>query len=991
MTSLRKLIEVSLPLEAINKESAREKSIRHGHPSTLHLWWARRPLAACRAVLWSSLVDDPSEYMPDEKSANEERERLFKILEELVLWENVNNDEVLDKARLEIARSVARNLGVDVPVGKEAIREFLATKAPPVLDPFAGGGSIPLEAQRLGLRAYASDLNPVAVLINKALIEIPPKFAGMAPVHPVDSGQCSVNSDQLSVNSDQSSVTSGKKRGKKKEAQPELWQREWKGAQGLAEDVRYYGKWMRDEAFKRIGHLYPPVILTKEMLAERPDLKEQGLKSGDELTVIAWLWARTVKCPNPACGAEMPLVKSFSLSIKKNKQAWIEPIIDYKSVPTKITFTIKKGSGKPHEGTVTRTGATCIACNTPVPLQYLRNEAAAERMSAQLMAIVVDARERTYVPPEKSHVLIASEAMPEWIPDQELQGKCRVSVPLYGMNSFGSLFTSRQLTALSNYSRLVLEAKEMAYLHAISSGRYEKSSADSYSRAIATYLAFAVDKMADTNTSLCSWQIDPPRLRSTFGRQALPMVWDFAEANVFGDAAGDYQRTYASLCEVLDRLTIDASEGQVAQFDATAISSLPIETSPLISTDPPYYDNICYADLSDFFYVWLRLSAGSMYPELFSTLLTPKSNELIASTYRFNGDSEQAGKFFEDGLRKAFCEFVKLQDSTFPITVYYAFKQSEDDENEGEISVASTGWETMLEGLVNTGYSITGTWPTRSELDTRNVGRDANALASSIVLVCRPRIRGAISTSRREFLSALKKELAPALHQLQQGSIAPVDLAQAAIGPGMAVFSRYNAVLEADGTPMRVRTALALINQALDEYLTEQEGEYDSDTRWALAWFEQFGHNEASYGVAETLSTAKNTSVEGLAEAGILAARGGKVRLLRREEIALTPVPSPKGRGESWDPRQDKRLTAWESVQHLIYELDKNGEEAAAALLARLGGMAETARDLAYRLYTVCERKGWAQDALAYNMLAVAWPRLKELAARQVQKQEKLL
>lgn len=601
-------------------------------------------------------------------------------------------------------------------------------------------------------------------------------------------------------------------------------------------------------------------------------------------------------------------------------------------------------------------------------------------MSAQLIAIVVDAQERTYVPPEKNHELIASEAIPEWIPDQELQGKCRVSVPLYGMNTFASLFTTRQLAALSVYSRLVLDAKDMAYQHALSSGKYEKAFAESYSRAVATYLAFAVDKMTDTNTSLCSWQINPPRLRSTFGRQALPMVWDFAEANVFGDAAGDYQRTYTSLCEVLDRLAVGTIEGQVTQFDATSISSLPIETSPLISTDPPYYDNICYADLSDFFYVWLRQSAGNLYPEIFSTLLTPKSNELIASTYRFNGDSKQAGKFFEDGLRNAFGEFKKVQDSAFPITVYYAFKQSEDDENGGEVSIASTGWETMLEGLVNTGLSITGTWPTRSELNTRNVGRDANALASSIVLVCRPRVQSAVSISRREFLSALKKELSPALRQLQQGSIAPVDLAQAAIGPGMAVFSRYSAVLEADGKPMSVRTALGLINQALDEYLSEQEGEYDGDTRWALSWFEQFGHNEAAFGVAETLSKAKNTSVNGLVEAGILEARGGKVRLLRRDELDT-----------DWDPTEDKRPTAWEAVQHLIYALENEGEESAAGLLAKLGSIAEPARDLAYRLYTVCERKGWAQDALGYNMLVVAWPRLKELAAKQKPMQENLL
>lgn len=976
----KKLIEVALPLDAINKESAREKSIRHGHPSTLHLWWARRPLAACRAVLFSQLVDDPSEYMPDEKSADEERERLFKIIEDLVLWENINNEEVLDKARLEIARSVARDLGVDVPVGgdkkhcSDAIREFLATKAPPVLDPFAGGGSIPLEAQRLGLRAYASDLNPVAVLINKALIEIPPKFSGMPPVHPREE------------------TTNGHEFSRKKGAgQGMLWKKEWKGAEGLAEDVRYYGKWMRDEAYKRIGHLYPKYKITQKLLDERPDLNAQGLKAGDELTVIAWLWARTVKCPNPACQAQMPLVKAFSLSIKKNKQAWIEPIIDHVSVPKKISFKVKTGNGKHPVGTVKRTSATCIACDTPVPLPYLRSEATAGRMLSQLMAIVVDARERSYVPPNASHQLIVSEANPEWSPDQELQGKCRVSVPLYGMDTFSDLFTSRQLTSLSIYSKLVLDAKEMAYQHALVSGRHDKPFADAYSIAIATYLAFAVDKMTDTNTTLCSWQINPPRLRSTFGRQALPMVWDFAEANVFGDAAGDYQRTYSSLCEVLDKLTVATIEGKASQFDATRISSLHFESSPLISTDPPYYDNICYADLSDFFYVWLRRSAGNLYPEILSTMLTPKSNELIASTYRFDGNAQKAGKYFENGLRNAFEEFRKIQNNDYPITVYYAFKQSEDDKNVDEVSIASTGWETMLEGLINADFLLTGTWPTRSELNTRNVGRDTNALASSIVLVCRPRPTDALNITRRDFLASLKRELPPALHRLQQGSVAPVDFAQAAIGPGMAVFSRYQQVLEADGSPMRVRTALALINQALDEFLAEQEGEYDADTRWTLAWYEQYGFNDGPYGVAETLSKAKNTSVGGLEEAGVLVARAGKVRLLKREELSKasqpggmsvpTTIPMTMSSSEiDWDPSQDKRPTAWEAVQYLIRALDTHGEQGAALLLSRLGGLGETARDLAYRLYTICERKGWAQDALGYNMLVVAWPRLKEMA-----------
>jgi putative DNA methylase len=960
---MKKLIEVSLPLEAINKEAAREKSIRHGHPSTLHLWWARRPLAACRAVLFSSLVDDPSEYMPDEESARAERERLFGIIEDLVKWENSNNEEILDKARLEIARSVARSLDVPVPVGKEAIQQFLATKAPPVLDPFAGGGSIPLEAQRLGLRAYASDLNPVAVLINKALIEIPPKFANMPPVHPPEDASLP------------------RKKGKKSEGTMPLFARDWRGAQGLAEDVRYYGRWMRNEAFRRIGNLYPFVSITKEILAERPDLKKQGLKLGDNLTVVAWLWARTVKCPNPACGAQMPLVSTFSLSKNKNNNSWIEPIvIKQDGQKTSLSFAVKSGQSKAPEAPKIGRGAQfrCVSCGQIASERDIRLEFRAKRVSPVMMAIVVETKAgRTFLSPIREHQEVALSPKPTWFPDEEMNTNTPnlVSGRGYGITHWHEIFTQRQLIALAIYTELIEVVRQKILKLAFEN----KNIAQDYSKAIATYLSFARDKMIDANTSFCSWQIDPPRLRSTFGRQALPMVWDYAEANVFGDAAGDFQRPVESLCEVLDRLVVEKS-GNVIQADAT---SLNLDYSPVISTDPPYYDNIGYADLSDFFYIWLRKSLHSDYPELFSTMLVPKSQELVASAYRFGNDRRKAENFFEEGLRKVFKNIRVFSQPGYPVSVFYAFKQAETEEDEeagSNLQRASTGWETMLEGLIASGLQITGTWPMRSELSTRNVGRGTNALASSIILVCRPRLENAGSISRREFLSILKKEIAPALQELQQGSIAPVDLAQAAIGPGMAVFSRYNSVLEADGKPMSVRTALALINQALDEYLTEQEGEYDSDTRWALSWFEQFGHNEAPFGVAETLSKAKNTSVNGLQEAGILEARVGKVRLFRRDELDT-----------DWDPSKVRRLNSWEAAQHLIHALDTNGEQSAADLLSKLGSVADTARDLAYRLYTVCERKGWAQDALGYNMFVVAWPRLKELAARQVSRQEKLL
>lgn len=1009
----KKLIEVALPLEAINKESAREKSIRHGHPSTLHLWWARRPLAACRAVLFAQLVDDPSEYMPDEKSADEERQRLFDLIEELVKWENINNEDVLDRARLEIARSVARDLGVDPPIGREAIREFLATKAPPVLDPFAGGGSIPLEAQRLGLRAYASDLNPVAVLINKALIEIPPKFAGMPPVHPPEPLTQSL---------------SPKGRGKKGEGanQAELWKKEWKGAEGLAEDVRYYGKWMRDEAEKRIGHLYPKYKITQELLAERPDLRAQGYKPGDELTVIAWLWVRTVKCPNPACGVQMPLARSFVLSTKKGKQAWVEPVVvppsptlspQGKTLPSPfmgegagvraIRFIVKTGSGTPPAGTVVRTGARCIACGTPVPLAHIRLEGQAGRMDAQLMAIVAEGRNgRVYFPPDPEHAAIANKAKPAWKPEQELQGKCRVSVPLYGMNTFGDLFTSRQLTALTTFSDLVGEARARALQDAQS--RHDRHP-QAYADAVATYLGLAISKNSGYWCSLSSWHNSREIMQTVFARQAIPMIWDYAENNPFCRSSGNLEGAIEWNVKVLVELPKPhGNRGTVEQCDATNLDRYnKQQKSAIVLTDPPYYDNIGYADLSDFFYIWLRRSVGVFYPGLFATMVTPKSTELVATPYRFPSGKEEAKRFFEDGLNKSFQAMRSIQYTAYPLTIYYAFRQTEieEDESDGEDQKslllddahASTGWETMLEGLLKAGYQITGTWPMRTEMSARSISRSGtNALASSIVLVCRPRAADAPTATRRDFLAALKRELPAALRQLQLGYIAPVDFAQAAIGPGMAVFSRYKQVLEADGSPMRVRTALALINQELDVFLAEQEGEYDADTRWALAWYEQYGFNEGPFGVAETLSKAKNTSVEGLVEAGFLFARAGKVRLLSRSELHLSPAGGRGAGGEGteslWDPSQDKRPTAWEAVQHLIRALDTHGEQGAARLLSRLGGLGETARDLAYRLYTICERKGWAQDALGYNMLVVAWPRLKEVArGARPPEQEKLL
>jgi putative DNA methylase len=948
MTTHRKLIEVALPLEAINRESAREKSIRHGHPSTLHLWWARRPLAACRAVIFASIVDDPSshpEQFPTEASQDAERQRLFRLIEELVKWENVNNEEVLGRARAEILKATDGN-------------------PPPLLDPFAGGGSIPLEAQRLGLEAHASDLNPVAVLINKALIEIPPKFAGRPPVHP-----------DVGAN-----------------GRSPLLGRDWRGAEGLAEDVRYYGQWMRDEAERRIGRLYPKVKLPGiEASAglpqgwEKPPKGSNLEKGGGEATVIAWLWARTVRCPNPACGAQMPLVRSFALSTKAGKQAWVEPIVDRSQQPPIVRFEVRTGIGKPREGTVNRRGATCLCCGTPTPLSYVRLEAQDGRMGTIPLAIVADSpMGRIYLPPDSEHEKIARSAQPRWKPEERVTTPSHDvdRLPMYGMYTWGDAFTPRQLVALTTFSDLVGEARERVRCDAIAAGLPDDGvlleeggiTATAYADAIATYLAFALDKGVDYWSSICSWHSSGEKMRNTFGRQAIAMVWDYAECCPFSNSTGNWLACIEWVWKVIAQLPC---RGKATVLQLDAISAQRGDASSVISTDPPYYDNIGYADLSDFFYVWLRRSLVHSYSCLFSTLLVPKAQELVATPYRFGGSKERAQQFFETGLGEAFKRMRERTNPDYPLTIYYAFKQAEFEcgDNDGPdtaMVVASTGWETMLEGLIRSDFQITGTWPMRTELGNRIVADKSNALASSIVLVCRPRPDDAPLTTRRDFLNALKRELPAALRDLQRGNIAPVDLAQASIGPGMAIYSRYRRVLEADGAAMTVRTALALINQALDAYLAEQEGEYDADTRWALAWFEQFGFEEGPFGDAETLSKAKNTSVGGMVEAGILAARGGKVRLLRREELPA-----------DWDPGADRRLTVWEVAQQLIRTMQERGEPAAAALLSQVGGLGDVARDLAYRLYTICERKGWSSEALPYNGLVVAWSEVGRLAVEQ--------
>lgn len=897
-----KLIEVAMPLAAINAGSASEKSSgARGHPQNLHRWWARRPLAAARVVLLASLLDDPSgqpDLFPSVEAQDRERERLLRLLEALAEWQEPSGSPAIDEAKAELAKT----FGGDLPI---------------VLDPFAGGGAIPLEAQRLGLTAAAGDLNPVAVLVQKVMLEVAPRFSGSRPV---------------ALDSDGALST-------------------WAGAQGLASDVLAYGQMLEAQVASDLSDLYPPVADDRG----RPCLP------------IAWVWARTVASPDPSWSGSVPLVKSWTLAKKKGKPAvWVEPMIDRETGT--IEYAIRTG-GTPPDGNVTRSGATCLATGTPITFDYVRKEGMAGRLGQQLIAIAAERDgERVYLAPTEAHQTAAELSVPDDVPRVALAGKARVNVTLYGMEQQFQLYTPRQLHALAGFCDRLEELRGVIASDALTAGfaddgvalRNGGSGAEAYADAVVTLLAFAIDKASDFWSSICSWNAPNSQIRFTFSRQAIPMTWDFVEAYPFSGRMASWRSMLDGVVKGLTALP-QGPVGSAEQRDAAA--RVKEVGNCVVSTDPPYYDNISYADLADYFYVWLRRSVGRIWPDECATLVTPKAEELIASPSRA-GSKAAALKHFEVGIREVFEIVHNVQDRRIPATIFYAFKQTE----ASDAGRTSTGWEKFLQGLVDAGLAVTATWPLRTEREARPVAVGANALASSIVLACRPRPSDAPMETRGGFVAALKEQMPAALRVMQSENIAPVDLAQSAIGPGMSVFSSYSRVVEADGTPMAVRAALGLINEVLGEVLSAEEAELDADSRFALTWFEQFGHNPGSFGDADVLARAKDTSVSGVVEAGIAVSRDGKLRLLERHELP-----------PDWSPLSDERSTVWESTQHLIRRLSES-ESSAAALLTQLGGVADRARQMAYLLYGVCERKGWTDEALAYNGLIMALPELTRVA-----------
>jgi len=922
VTNRKKLIEVALPLPEINDASAYDKMPGIGpHPKGIHHWWARLPLPTARAILFASVVDDPQchpEKWPTEEAQNAERERLFDVIRKMMAKRMHDSPDIYAEAEAEMLRHTEGKL-------------------PTVFDPFAGGGSIPLEANRLGFSAQAGDLNPVAVLLNKCNLEIAPKWLERSPVNPEDRRQIGGSESK-------------------------------QGTQGLAADVRHYGKRIQDNARAKISFLYPRIQLPKHL-------------GGKEANVIAWIWARTVASPNPAAqGKHVPLISTYWLSSKKGGEAWLEPVVD----KVKGTFRFEVQTGVvTNRATVAvgtkngRGGFRCLLTDAPIPFDYIRTEGQQGRLGLMMIAVVADLpRGRTYVAANEEQIKVANSASPSEFPETDLpEDALGFRIQNYGIRKHWQMFTQRQLIAMVTISDLVKTIDQDVKNDALDAQMSQDEAVD-YSLTVKTFLALAMDRCSDFNNALCRWSPSNQKVMNLMGRQAIPMIWDFSEANIVGDSVGAWSTCSEYVADCIEVIASGrAGQGQARQIDAaTGANGI---HNLLVSTDPPYYDNIGYAALSDFFYIWLRRTIGPNYPDLFSTVLVPKLPELTASPGLFEGDKEKAKEHFEAGFRSALSALRGKMDPRFPLTVYYAFKQ-DDEENSGEEDSdnssgvdLTTGWETLLTALIFTGFQITGTWPVRASQAWRMRAMGSNALASYIVLVCRPRSANAPQTDRRSFIAELKRDLPTSLRRLQQGNIAPVDLAQAAIGPGMAIYSRYSRILESGGDAMTVRAALSLINQTLTEVLSELEDEFDAETRWAIPWFDQHGFIEGDFGDAELLSKAKVTSVSSLQQMQIIYSKAGKVRLLRPEEL------SP-----NWKPTAGKKVSVWEMTHHLLraYYHDKAGDVVSGGLLRSFGPDGELARELAYQLFHVCEKRKRSQEAQAYNALVLGWPEIARLA-----------
>ncbi len=944
--SPKKLIEVALPLDLINAASAYEKNPGIGaHPRGLHLWWARRPLAAARAILFAQMVNDPGYERQigrgvNKEAAHKERQRLFDIIARLVDWKNLNNEAVLREAHQEILKSWQETCLLNEKY--DGVQEFDPKIIPSICDPFAGGGAIPLEAHRLGLGVFAGDLNPVAVTINKAMVEFPRRFISCSPICK-QSGQRELDTKST-------------------------------GLRGLAVDIAHYGERIRKLAEDKIGHIYPPLLVTKKLAEEYPELISS---IGQKIVPLTYIWTRTITCPNPACSITMPMLSTYFLSSKRGREKYIH--VNVKKNVCEFDVSSSKPTGISDAASGLKRGTSgifeCVSCGNVTTRDYTASIAISRGLGIVPVAVVCSLKRGKAFLPAKLFEFPEVE-----ISAQESEGFLSALAPNprdvwcrnFGLLNPLSLFTKRQFKSLITLADSLKSIETEIESDALAAGLSNDgvllslggTGAKAYSELISIYLAFAIDRTADFNSQVCTWKPSGEQVMQTFKRQALPMTWDFPESNIFADRSICWTNSVKYTAEGISTIcqyVIDLAPSLAARQDARFCDF----RNKVVSTDPPYYDNIGYADISDFFYVWLKRSVAHILPDLFENDLVPKADEMVAIGYR-HSSAVQAATFFMTRMKDTLSKISKESHPAFPVAIYYAFKQS-DTASDGTFS---TGWEAFLDAVIQSGLSITGTWPLRTEQSGRIISAGTNALASSIVLVCRKRLASALSVSRREFIRELNSVLPNALDEMTTGGVhspvAPVDLSQAIIGPGMAIFSQYSAVLEADGRPMSVRSALQLINRFL------AQDDFDKDTQFCLNWFDQYCWAEGPYGEAEVLTRAKGTSVDGLEDAGIVESVSGSVRLIKSSELS-----------ENWLPENDKRVSIWEILHQMIRRFTLDGEVGAGEILSRASQFSEKIRTLAYRLYTLCERKAWSQDAGHYDQLVKAWDGI-ETAARSV-------
>jgi putative DNA methylase len=860
----KKLIEVALPLEAINTacraDKASSRSIRN-----LHKTFAPMPSPALRAILYASFVNDPGEPR--------------------------GRREVLAELERLVSGDPGQPPPASVDAARKRIRASLADeKGPTVIDPFCGGGSTLVEAQRLGLAAEGADISAVAVLVTKLLTEIPPQV----------------------------------------EAQTAITEPALAGIPGFQADVRHYATWIHDRAQEELADLYP------------------SAPNGDP--VIAWWWARTVASPDPSVGgAQVPLVSSWQLSATRSNEAIVRPIVS--SDRRAVSFEMTSGGTAPPPSK-----EQCVITGTPITFEYLRGEGAAGRLGMRLIAGISDGPHgRSYWIADEDHLSAAERARPLDPPETELPDNLGFRVQNYGVTRWDQLFTRRQLAMLETFARLVAAIPE----------RVQSDGGDpDRSKWIAAVLGLCLGKLAQRSSTLVAWRTRrdaKSKAEPAFGRNDLPMTWDFAEVNPFAGSVGDWNRIVELSLNAFEYIEPRGPASAVFLEDArTFVAS---KSNAMCVTDPPYFDAIGYSGLYDFFYIWLRRALKASHEELFSTVLSRRDTELIADPGRHNKSRTAARQYFIDGFTDTFELVRSAADPAFPTVVVYAYRESGGQ--------GATGWEAMLQAIVAAGLSITGTWPIHGTGRTRLRGQGSNALATYVVLVCRPRSQDAAVVGVADFIRALRSEIPMAVRVLQAATIAPVDLAQAVIGPGMRVYTSYREVLDADGKSVAVGTALSHINRVLGETLDQQEADFDAPTRWAVAWYAENGFGAGDFGRADHLARAKVTSVDALRHSGIVGAEAGRVWLVGRDALA------------SYDPMADSTPTVWEATQWLAWELSRHGELAAAEALQRLSVDREAVRELAYLLFSIADRSGSADEAVAYNSLVLAWPELEAISSRE--------